>query len=259
MREMATPSSEELIDEGAHAPIDGWSFTWLDGRATEERPPWGYLGLATEALSSADALLDVQTGGGEVLAEALGAAARRPGRIDATESWPPNVGLAGERLGPFGARVTEVAETAAFPFGDRTFDLVLSRHPTLTLWSEVMRVLRPGGRYLSQQIGPGSNRELTDFLMGPQPVGDRRSPERSVAQAEEVGLTVVDVRRATLEVTFSDIGAVVYFLRKVIWTVPGFTVDRYRDRLQSLDAVIRRDGRFICHGERFLIEAHRNR
>ncbi len=254
---MATPSFEELVGEGERAPVDGWSFAWLDGRATEERPPWGYLGLATAALTNAVALLDVQTGGGEVLAEALGAAKKPPDRIDATESWPPNVVLARERLGKFGGSVVEAADAAALPSGDCAFDLVLSRHPTVTLWSEIARVLQPGGRYLSQQVGPGSNRELTDFLMGPQPVGDRRSPERSIAQAEAVGLTVVDVRRATLEVAFSDIGAVVYFLRKVIWTVPGFTVDRYRDRLRALGAVIRRDGRFTCHAERFLIEAVR--
>lgn len=33
---------------------------------------------------------------------------------------------------------------------------------------------------------------------------------------------------------FFDIGAIVYFLRKVIWTVPDFTVARYRDRRYDL-------------------------
>ena len=33
-----------------------------------------------------------------------------------------------------------------------------------------------------------------------------------------------------LRAEFFDIGAVIYFLRKVVWTVPDFTVDRYRER-----------------------------
>lgn len=33
--------AEELIADAAAAPVDGWGFGWLDGRATEERPPWG--------------------------------------------------------------------------------------------------------------------------------------------------------------------------------------------------------------------------
>jgi hypothetical protein len=32
---------EELVAEGAAVPLAGWDFSWFDGRATEERPPWG--------------------------------------------------------------------------------------------------------------------------------------------------------------------------------------------------------------------------
>ena len=54
---------------------------------------------------------------------------------------------------------------------------------------------------------------------------------------------------------FYDVGAVVYFLRKVLWTVPGFTVAAYRDRLAALHKQIQRDGLFAAHAQRFLIEA----
>jgi len=33
---------EELLDDAATAPVDGWGFEWLNGRATEQRPSWGY-------------------------------------------------------------------------------------------------------------------------------------------------------------------------------------------------------------------------
>jgi hypothetical protein len=39
-----------------------------------------------------------------------------------------------------------------------------------------------------------------------------------------------------------------------IWTVPDFTVERYRDRLAALHAQIRADGRFTSHAQRFLID-----
>ena len=35
---------------------------------------------------------------------------------------------------------------------------------------------------------------------------------------------------------FNDVGAVVYSLRKVLWTVPGFTVAAYRDRRRGCTA-----------------------
>ena len=35
-------SFEELVTEADSVSVDGWDFSWLDGRATEERPSWGY-------------------------------------------------------------------------------------------------------------------------------------------------------------------------------------------------------------------------
>ncbi len=93
--------------------------------------------------------------------------------------------------------------------------------------------------------------------MGPQKPSQARSPERAAASATAAGLVVVDLRQESLETVFNDVGAVVHFLRKVLWTVPGFTVDKYRDRLLALHEQIEREGPFVAHAERFLIEANK--
>jgi hypothetical protein len=49
----------------------------------------------------------------------------------------------------------------------------------------------------------------------------------------------------------------VYFLRKVIWIVPGFTVERHRDRLLDLHRRIEADAVFVAHSTRMLIEARK--
>ncbi|WP_216214026.1 class I SAM-dependent methyltransferase [Amycolatopsis aidingensis] len=252
-----TRSFEQLLAEGMAEPVTGWDFSWLAGRATEERPSWGYARMLTERLGSAAAALDLQTGGGEVFAEVLGSLPRPPATVAATESWPPNIELARANLRPFGGSVALVAEDAALPFEGGTFDLVASRHPTVTDWTEIARVLRPGGRYLSQGIGSGSNRELTEAIMGPVPVDDPTWARQAVAGAEAAGLIVLDLRTESLRAEFHDIGAVVYFLRKVPWTVPGFSVERDRERLAELHERIRAEGQFVAHAERFLIEARK--
>ena len=56
---------------------------------------------------------------------------------------------------------------------------------------------------------------------------------------------------------FFDIGAVVYFLRKVVWTVPGFDPERHRDRLRSLHERIERDGVFRSTMSRTLFEVRK--
>ena len=244
---------EDLLAEGASVPVEGWDFSWFEGRATEERPPWGYARLMGERMARAGAGLDIQTGGGEVLA----GIPKPPPVLAATESWPPNVALARERLAPLGATVAQVADDAPLPFGDESFDLVVSRHPVITLWPEVARVLGPGGAYFSQQIGSGSNRELYEYLMGPQPASPRQRTERAVADAEAAGLEITDLRERSLRVVFNDVAAVVYFLRKVIWTVPGFTVAGYREPLARMHEQIQAEGPFVSHAQRFLIEARK--
>lgn len=248
---------EELIVEAGAVSVDGWDFSWLEGRATEERPSWGYQRLLARRLVAATAALDVQTGGGEVLAGAVRLGGCPP-VLAATESWPPNLARATRLLHPLGAVVVADPDEPPLPFADGAFDLVSSRHPVRAWWTEIARVLRPGGTYFAQHVGPASVFELVEYFLGPQPEArEGRRPEVEAAEAREAGLEVVDLRSERLRTEFHDIGAVVYFLRKVVWMVPGFTVAGYRDRLRELDERIRAEGPFVAHSARFLIEARR--
>jgi hypothetical protein len=114
---------EELVAEGVSVPVEGWDFSWFEGRANEERPPWGYARLLVERVRRAEAVLDVQTGGGEIFAEVLGQVEHLPAKLAATESWSPNLAIAERNLGRFGTSVVHVADDDALPFDDETFDL----------------------------------------------------------------------------------------------------------------------------------------
>ncbi|WP_320783919.1 class I SAM-dependent methyltransferase [Streptomyces sp. CRN 30] len=256
------PSSrtfEELVAEGAAVPTEGWDFSWFEGRASEERPSWGYAASLARRLAGAGAVLDVQTGGGEVLDHALGAAGGRPRLTVATESWPPNAAKATALLRPRGVAVVAVPEDAPLPFADGAFDLVVSRHPVTPHWTETARVLAPGGTYFAQHVGPRSVFELIEYFLGPLPGASRRArhPDDERAAAEAAGLDVVDLRAERLRMEFHDIGAVVHFLRKVVWMVPDFTVEAYEDRLRDLHERIEAEGPFVAHSARQLIEARR--
>ncbi|BFV60364.1 class I SAM-dependent methyltransferase [Kitasatospora sp. CMC57] len=246
---------EDLVAEAESVSVDGWDFSWLDGRATEQRPSWGYQRTIGARLAGVSAALDIQTGGGEVLA----GAGRFPPVMAATESWPPNVAKATALLHPLGAVVVAAPDEPPLPFADGAFDLVTSRHPVEPYWSEIHRVLRPGGTYLAQHVGPSSVFELVEYFLGPLPAETYRSrhPDDERGQAEAAGLEIVDLRSERLRIEFLDVGAVIYFLRKVIWMVPGFTVAQYHDRLRELHERIRAEGPFVAHSARFLIEARR--
>ncbi len=245
---------EDLVTEADAAPVDGWDFSWLDGRATEERPSWGYQRQMSQRLASVSAACDIDTGGGEVLA----GAAKFPPTMAATESWPPNAALATKLLHPRGVVVVVTGDEPRLPFADEAFDLVTSRHAVDVRWSEIARVLRPCGTYFAQQIGPATMSELVEYFIGPQPEKwAELHPDNQSAQAQAAGLQVVDMRMERMRAEFFDVGAVIYFLHKVIWTVPGFTVDAYRERLRELHERIEAEGPFVAYSTRVLAEARK--
>ncbi|MGE3449287.1 MAG: class I SAM-dependent methyltransferase [Microbacteriaceae bacterium] len=248
-------SFDSLVDEAAAASVEGWDFGWLDGRATEERPSWGYQGLLRQHLAAATAALDIQTGGGEVLAGV--GADNLPPTMVATEGWPPNLARATALLHPLGAVVVADTGEPPLPFADGAFDLVSSRHPATVHWAEIARVLEPGGVYFAQHVGGRTNVEISEYFLGSVQSGNGRHHDIEAERARAAGLEVVQCRNERLRLEFFDVGAMVFFLRKVIWTVPDFTVDRYRERLRDLHDQIERDGVFHSTMSRTLIEARK--
>jgi SAM-dependent methyltransferase len=244
-------SFDELVSEAERAEVR-WDFGWLKGRAYEERPRWRYFDLVASRTRSVSTLLDMEVGTGQMIADLP----KVPSLTVGTEGYRPNLAIAAARLQSRGAHlVCPDVSGARLPLRSDAFELVTSRHPVTTWWDEIARVLRPGGHYLSQQVGPHSLQTLSEYLTGPRPGWSARSPDAAVAAAERAGLVVTELQTERPRTEFYDIGAVVYFLRVVVWIVPDFSVTRYRDRLRSLHDEIVRDGVFATTASRFLIEA----
>jgi SAM-dependent methyltransferase len=242
-----SPDYDHLVGEAAGVSITGWEFAWLDGRAVGSDPSWSYPGLAHRLLRYADSLLDLDTGGGELLVEL----APLPAHTVAVESWAPNVPVARDRLAPFGVSVlTEL------PGGENEFDVVLSRHGRLPA-DDIARLLKPGGTLLSQQVGSDDLKDLNAELGAPPPYARRWTATEAVAALEGAGLTVTDVREERPPLSFHDIGALVYQLRAVPWQIRDFTAQRYEHALRRIDAVIRTHGQYTATAHRFLVQASR--
>jgi hypothetical protein len=243
-------SFDELVGEAAAADVTGWGFDWLNGRATEERPPWGYAKLLARRLGRVESALDIDTGGGEVVA----GAPTFPPRMVATEAWPPNAQRARELLGPRGVQIIESVTDAP----DESFELVTARHPVRPDWGEIHRVLAEGGYYFAQHVGPASASELIEHFLNPlPPTGRERDPQLECVAAQAAGLVVTDLRTARCRMEFFDVGAVVWILRKCVWWVPDFSTEKYHDALTQLDTRMRNGEPIVAHSTRHLIEARR--
>jgi SAM-dependent methyltransferase len=225
----------------------GWEFAWLDGRHVGSEPTWSYPHLARSLIHRAIGLLDLDTGSGELLAELC----PLPPHTVAVESWTRNVAVARERLTPYGVPVlTEL------PGGENEFDVVLSRHGRLPA-ADIARLLRRGGRVLSQQVGSDDLAAINQALGAPPAHPRRWNADVAAGTLGEAGLQVTDVREEKPAITFRDIGAVVRQLRDLPWQIRDFSPQRYADELSRLDSFIRLHGGFTVTAHRFLVEAVR--
>jgi SAM-dependent methyltransferase len=235
-------------------PFAGWDFSYLSGRMVEDQPRWSYLGRAAELMASSRSVLDLDTGGGERLLDLQPHWSRR---MVVTENYPPNTRLAYERLSPLGVDVLMAPsnEVVDLPFAARSFDLVLNRHGAFNS-AEIGRILIRGGRFLTQQVHGLSLHNLMD-VFGASPQWPNASPERYIPLLEAAGLTIVTVENWNGALKFSDVGAVVYFLKAVPWLVPGFNVQTYENELFGLQERLERGDAPAFDTHLYLIEAYR--
>jgi SAM-dependent methyltransferase len=232
---------DELVTEALAAPFSGWDFSWLDRRSWTEPLPWDYGARVAALARRARTMLDMGTGGGETLSQLP---SRSP-RTVATEGWPPNVPVAGRRLLPLGIPVIQnepaadnmdqngADDTGRLPFRDGSLDLICNRHESFVA-AEVSRVLAPGGTFATQQVDYHDNDDLAQILGIQTPEEPESWIGLAQRQVTEAGLVIEEAVRADQRICLDDIAAVVFYLKAVSWSIPGYSLEKHRDRLRAL-------------------------
>ena len=251
--------AERLLAEAAAVPTAGWDLARLGNRIRTEPTPWDYDALVCEHATRSPDLLDLGTGGGEWLA----ALPCRPLSVVATEGYAPNRPIASARLAPLGIDVVAAdapdnvaqepgATAPRLPFADESFSLVVARHESYVP-AEIARILRPGGVFLTQQVGERNEDDVYRLLGRDVPPPTGWNVAFAQAQLQAAGLAVTRAEEAVVETTFADVGAFAWWLRLISFTVP-FSLERDRERLIALHE---RDVPLVVRERRFIVAARK--
>lgn len=239
-----------LYEEESIAHIHGWDFSHLDGRyAEQEASVWDYEALIRTRLRPDMRLLDVDTGGGEFLLK-LG---HPCSLMSVTENYPPNVALCHETLSPRGIDVRQADAAQHLPFPPASFDMVINRHGDLNA-AELFRVLRPGGWFITQQVGAENDRELVQLLLGDLPLPFPQQYLSLQRDAfEKAGFEIHEADEAFGRIRMMDVGALVWFARIIAWEFPGFSVDACLPQLMEVQRLVDRQGYVDGRTHRFMM------
>ncbi|HJQ13706.1 MAG TPA: methyltransferase domain-containing protein [Anaerolineales bacterium] len=235
-------------------PFIGWDFSYLNGRLIEDQAPWSYSARAADLMKQSSAMIDLGTGGGERL---LTLREYWPDKVVVTEDYAPNFKLATERLSPLGVTVLNVPlkDDDLMPFANGEFDLVLNRHSGFNP-EEVARILTSGGTFLTQQIhGLWADDLLAVF--DAQPQWPDATPEKYLPRMQSARLHLVDLQEWSGRLAFTDVGAIVYYLKAIPWLVPGFSVESHGEYLLKLQERFDAGEKLSFRARKYLIEVRK--
>ena len=241
--------------------FQGWDFSHLDGRWDSPEAPWDYRTIVKSYLKDTDILLDMGTGGGEVLLSIN----HTHKNTYATEAYEPNYELCKKVLSPLGITVARTYTDENFssddtiPFDDNFFDVVINRHESFDL-SEVDRVLKRGGYFITQQVG-GRN-----FIEYEQKLNDNftmqnKNPAHAIENYTNtlagLGYKILKTEEAQYPVKFYDVGALVFYAKIIAWGFPGFSVKTHLSKLFECQREIVEKGFLLGTGHRFYFVAQK--
>jgi hypothetical protein len=207
--------------------IDGWD--WSKHRARMAPLGWSYPDLLLEYAAHSARAIDVGTGGGEIYSVAA-----RAGDV-ALEFDPERLAIARARLPCSLVR----GDQARLPFANHSFDLLADRHVGVDP-TEVVRVLSPGGIYLTQRpgghicqnifdvMGWGSNDAFWRQVDGT----NYRDFDSTVAWYQLAGCQIVRREDAYVDYEFLDEQALAFWLANA--PLPAIDIDRDAEKLDRL-------------------------
>jgi SAM-dependent methyltransferase len=141
------------------------------------------------------------------------------------------------------------------PFANGRFDLVINRH-TGYGFSEVARVLGENGRFLTQQIETAWAYDLK-LAFGVQPPKKEPSLMRALRYLVQTDLWVERAQTWIGTLTFTDVGAIVYYLKAIPWLVPDFSVQSYLPYLFALQEKVDCGEKLQFCAAKYLLQARK--
>jgi SAM-dependent methyltransferase len=213
MKPLTLAELKQIVDSVGE--FEGWDFSHV--RAGRGPVPWEYADVVRQYLQPTDRVLDLGTGGGEIffsLAPYFGQGIgidQNPAMIETARH-----NLSARQIDNISVLQMEASE---LQFEADEFEVVLLRHLRVYA-SEVVRVLRPGGYFITQMVGQRSSLNFLDaFGWTPASFGpDWWQPVSALAeQFRSLGCHILAQAEYDVPYWFEDLASFMLWFMAVPW------------------------------------------
>jgi len=246
-----------LVSEAKH-PFSGWDFSYINNRFVDTPLTWSYSSKVLPLIRTSESLLDMGTGGGELLATL----SPLPKYTCVTEGYKPNISVAKKKLEPLGVKIIYYEDKEKLSFINDEFELIINRHEYYNP-KEVYRILKNGGTFITQQVGDKNNSKFNTLLnLNKTSANEGKwNLETAINELEAVGFEILEGIEDFTMTRIFDVGAIAYYLKAIPFDFPDFTVKKYYNKLVEINEIINNNGYLDLdmNTHRFLIKATKSK
>jgi len=238
----------EYLTKEYNAHFSGWDFSYINGRMIEDELPWNYKNIVEKCFNGKEYLLDMHTGGGELLTSLE----NLPKNVYATEGYKPNIPIAEKRLKEKDIVLKALDNVDEIPFENDYFDIIINRHGSYDI-NELKRTLKNDGLFITQQVGGLNGIDINMALETKTMDYVEWCLIKNIEMFENTGMKIINYDEHIGKMKFMDIGAVVFYLKCIPWQINNFLIDKYYKKLEIMNEIIEKNGYINFTMHRFYI------
>ena len=231
--------------------VIGWDFSEITKRTKVVGKKWDYIEIVKKYVNKETILLDIGTGGGELLLK-IARFAKEAYGIDNSRGM---IKTAKKNLMKSKTSNVEfiLADAKKLPFPQKYFDVVICRHSDFYP-KEVFRVLKPDGIFITQQVGEKDKENIKEIFGRGQSFGEGVGTlmNRYVQELKEVGFEILKKDTYNAVEYYANMIDLIFLLKNTP-IIPNFDIKKDQKFLEEIERRYKTKEGIKTNSFRFLI------
>ncbi|MCD6114670.1 methyltransferase domain-containing protein [bacterium] len=231
--------------------VIGWDFSKITKRTKVVGKKWDYIKVVKKYINKETILLDIGTGGGELLLK-IAPFVKKACGIDHSRSM---IKTARKNLAKSKIPNVEfkLADAKRIPFSKEYFNVVICRHSDFYP-KEVFRVLKPNGIFITQQVGEKDKENIKKIFGRGQHFGKRVGTlmNKYLQELKKTGFKILKKNTYNALEYYANMEDLIFLLKNTP-IIPDFNIKKDQKFLEEIERRYKTKKGIKTNSFRFLI------